>query len=145
MEATLDARLSLVTLGVADLARARAFYADGLGWTVSPASNGDIVFFQLSGVVLALYPRQALAGDAGVPAAGSGFRGITLAQNVSSKDQVRQALEAARAAGGTIVKPAQDATWGGFSGYVADPDGHLWEIAWNPQLSLTEKGAIALP
>jgi hypothetical protein len=145
MEATLDARLSLVTLGVADLARARAFYADGLGWTVSPASNGDIVFFQLSGVVLALYPRQALAGDAGVPAAGSGFRGITLAQNVSSKDQVRQALEAARAAGGTIVKPAQDATWGGFSGHVADPDGHLWEIAWNPQLSLTEKGAIALP
>lgn len=141
----MEARLTLVTLGVEDLARARAFYADGLGWTVSSASNGDIVFFQLAGVVLALYPRQALAGDAGVPAAGSGFRGITLAQNVSSKDQVRQALEAARAAGGTIVKPAQDATWGGFSGHVADPDGHLWEIAWNPQLSLTEKGAIALP
>jgi catechol 2,3-dioxygenase-like lactoylglutathione lyase family enzyme len=141
----MDARLTLVTLGVADLARARAFYADGLGWTVSPASNGDIVFFQLSGMVLALHPRTALADDAGVPSAGSGFRGIALAQNVRGKDEVRQALAAVLAAGGTIVRPAQEAAWGGYSGYVADPDGHLWEIAWNPHFPLTARGEIALP
>jgi len=141
----MEARLTLVTLGVEDLARARAFYADGLGWTASPASHGDMVFFQLSGVVLALHPRTLLAADAGLPAAGSGFSGIALAQNVASKEQVRQALEDARAAGGTIVKPAQEASWGGYSGYLADPDGHLWEIAWNPQFALTARGLIALP
>jgi catechol 2,3-dioxygenase-like lactoylglutathione lyase family enzyme len=140
----MEARITLVTLGVVDLARARAFYADGLGWTVSPASTGDIVFFQLPGVVLALHPRSALADDVGVPSAGSGFRGITLARNVRSMGEVRQALETARAAGATIVKPAQEAVWGGYSGYFADPDGHLWEIAWNPHLPLTEQGGLAL-
>src|SRR5579885_3637377 len=127
----MESRLNIVTLGVSDTARSRRFY-EALGWKASSASQGDIVFFQLGGMVLALYSREALAEDATVAAAGSGFRGVTLAQNVRSKEEVARALKVAEAAGAKILKPAQDVFWGGHSGYFADPDGHLWEVAWNP-------------
>jgi hypothetical protein len=147
---SIEPRLSLVTLGVRDLAAARRFYEQGLGWPVSSASQGDVVFLAAGGVVLALFPRTALARDAGLPAdaareAEAGFSGVTLAQNVASPEAVTAALEIAQAAGGRIVKTAQTAEWGGFSGYFADPDGHLWEVAYNPFFPLDAKGAIVLP
>jgi uncharacterized protein len=139
-----EPRLNIVTLGVADIEKARRFY-EGLGWTASSASQGDIVFFQLGAMVLALYPRGLLAGDAGVEPAGSGFPGITLAYNVRSKKEVAGFLNEAKAAGGKIVKEAQDVFWGGHSGYFADLDGHLWEVAWNPHFELNERGEVVLP
>jgi uncharacterized protein len=137
-------RLSIVTLGVADLARARAFYEE-LGFRASSASQGDIVFFQAGAMVLALYPREALAEDALQAPEGSGFRAVTLAHNVRNKEEVAAVLAEAEAAGGRIVKPAQDVFWGGHSGYFADPDGQLWEVAWNPFLELGPDGALRLP
>ena len=142
---TVEARLNIVTLGVSDLIKARKFYEEGLGWKASSASQDTIVFFQLGGIVLALYPRDLLADDATVQAAGSGFRGFTLAHNVREKQEVAEILKIAEAAGGKIVKPAQDVFWGGHSGYFADPDGHLWEVAWNPHLTLNRRGEVKLP
>jgi catechol 2,3-dioxygenase-like lactoylglutathione lyase family enzyme len=127
----MEARLSLITLGVADLARARAFYV-ALGFPVRPESQDTVVFLQANGLWLSLYSRTALAEDVGIEPAGSGFSGITLAHNVRSKEEVAQILAEAAAAGGRIVKPAQDVFWGGHCGYFADPDGHLWEVAFNP-------------
>jgi catechol 2,3-dioxygenase-like lactoylglutathione lyase family enzyme len=141
----LEARLNIVTLGVSDLKRARKFYEDGLGWKASSASQDNIAFFQLGGIVLALYPHNLLAEDATVQPAGSGFSGITLAQNVRKKEEVFAVLNTAEAAGGKIVKPAQDVFWGGHSGYFADPDGHLWEVAWNPHFHLNSYGEVELP
>jgi uncharacterized protein len=140
----MDTRISIVTLGVRDLARARAFY-EALGFTASRASQGDIVFFQAGGQALALYPWDKLAEDAESAPAGSGFRGVTLAHNVRAKEDVAPVLAAAAAAGGAIVKPAHDAFWGGHSGYFADPDGHLWEVAWNPFFPLAADGTLTLP
>lgn len=128
---TMAPRISLITLGVTDLARGRGFY-EGLGFPVRPESTGDVVFFGLNGLWLALYPRQALAEDIGCARLGEGFGAITLAHNVRSKEEVVALLDLAAGLGGKIVKPAQDTSWGGFSGYFADPDAHLWEIAWNP-------------
>jgi uncharacterized protein len=140
----MEPRISLITLGVADLARARAFY-EALGFRASSASQGDIVFFQAGSMALALYPRAALAGDAQVAPEGAGFRGQAMAHNVRERAQVALVLAEAAAAGGVVVKPAQDVFWGGHSGYFADPDGHLWEVAWNPFLQLAEDGALRLP
>ena len=129
----MDPRVSIVTLGVADLARSRAFYRDGLGLPERPGeADAGITFFALGALLLALYPWQALAEDVGCPPAGSGFRGITLAHNVASTAAVDALLLQAVAAGGTLVKAAGKVFWGGYSGYFADPDGHLWEVAWNP-------------
>jgi hypothetical protein len=141
----MDARLNIVTLGVANLKRARDFYEHGLGWKASSASNEHIAFFQLGGMVLALYPNDHLAADAMQKPAGAGFRGLTLAQNVAAKEDVAAALRQAEQAGGRAVKPAQDVFWGGHSGYFADPDGHLWEVAWNPYFALDERGEVILP
>jgi hypothetical protein len=140
----MEPRISLITLGVDDLARARAFY-ESLGFRVSSASQGDIVFFQAGAIVLSLYPRAALAEDAQVAPDGGGFRGLSIAHNVRDKAEVAVILAAAAAAGGRIVKPAQDVFWGGHSGYFADPDGHLWEVAWNPHLLPDAAGAMTLP
>ncbi len=140
-----EPRLNIVTLGVADLEKSRQFYEAGLGWKASSASQGDIVFFQLGATVLALYPRALLAEDAGVDAAGGGFAGITLAYNVRSKQEVAEFLNVASAAGGKIVKQAQDVFWGGHSGYFADLDGHLWEVAWSPGFELNARGEMVLP
>ncbi len=137
----MEQRLSLVTLGVADVARARAFY-ERLGWRAAAPSNDAITFFDLGGLALALFERDALAADAGVPAAGTGFTAVTLAHNVRSEAEVDATIDAAVAAGARLVKPAERAPWGGYSGYVADPDGHLWEIAHNPFAPLDEAGRL---
>ena len=141
----MDPRLNIITLGVADLAGSLRFYRDGLGWQPSAMSNEHIAFIQLGGVILGLYSRASLAADAQLPAAGSGFAGFTLAQNVATREAVDAALARALAAGGTILKPAQDVFWGGYSGYFADPDGFAWEVAWNPHLKLSASGLVELP
>jgi catechol 2,3-dioxygenase-like lactoylglutathione lyase family enzyme len=121
----------MITLGVADLERATRFYEDGLGLP-RMALEADVAFFPLNGTWLALYSREALAEDARMSAAGSGFSGFTLAHNVQSREEADQLMQQAIAAGAQLVKPAQDTSWGGYAGYFADPDGHLWEVAWNP-------------
>ena len=129
----MEPTITLVTLGVADLDASIEFYRDGLGLPMEPREDGaDIAFFRLDGSWLSLYPRGKLAEDATVPAEGSGFSGITLAHNVDSKEEVETILDRAVAAGGRLVKPAQDVFWGGYSGYFADPDDHLWEVAFPP-------------
>lgn len=142
---TMEPRISLVTLGVKDLKKARKFYEKGLGWAVSPASQGDVVFFQLGGIALGLYPRKMLAADAKLAAKGSGFAGITLAHNVRRKEDVAALIALAKKAGGKIVKPAEDVFWGGHSGYFSDIDGHLWEVAWNPGFKINKRGDLILP
>src|SRR5262245_42747853 len=129
-------KMAIVTLGVGDVPRAAAFYK-ALGFPVHGREDGDHVMFGMEGTWLALFPRDALAADASVPAQGGGFSGVTLAHCVASREAVDATLAEARTAGATIVKPARDAEWGGYSGYFADPDGHLWEVAWNPFTDLT--------
>jgi catechol 2,3-dioxygenase-like lactoylglutathione lyase family enzyme len=124
-------RISMITLGVDDLARSIRFYKEGLGFPQMD-SPPEVAFFTLNGSWLGLYGREALAGDAMVPAQGSGFNGFALAHNVTSEAEVDQVIEQALAAGATLAKPAQRASWGGYSGYFRDPDGHLWEVAHNP-------------
>ncbi|MGB9956204.1 VOC family protein [Haloferax prahovense] len=129
----MDPRITVVTLGVSDLDESIRFYRDGLGLPLRDRDpDSDIAFFTLEGTWLALYPRELLAEDATVPADGSGFAGVTIAHNVAEQSEVDAVLDAARTAGGEIVKPAQDAFWGGYSGYFSDPDGHLWEVAYPP-------------
>jgi catechol 2,3-dioxygenase-like lactoylglutathione lyase family enzyme len=139
------ARLHIVTLGVSDLARAVAFYR-ALGWESSPASQEEeIVWFELAGGVIGLWPREKLAEDAGLPPEPvAPFGGVTLAMCVESRDQVQPLLDVAEAAGGTLTKPATEAEWGGVSGYVTDPDGHPWEIAWNPFFTVRADGTLQL-
>jgi uncharacterized protein len=139
----MEQRLSVVTLGVADLERARRFYEEGLGWRRGNR-HAEVVFFQLPGMVLALFGRAELAADAQVPAEGSGFGAITLAYCTRSREDVDAVLAEAEAAGATILKPAQDVFWGGYSGYFADPDGHPWEVAWNPEWTLADDGTVRL-
>ena len=140
----MEQRLSMVTLGVADLARARRFYEEGLGWRRAN-KHDEVVFYQAGGMVLGLFGRDALAKDAQVPSDGSGFRGIALTYNARDRAEVDAVLAEVEAAGARIVKPAHDAFWGGYSGYFADPDGHLWEVAWNPDWELAADGSIRLP
>ena len=121
----------MVTLGVADLERATRFYEEGLGLP-RMSLEADVSFFTLNGTWLALYSRQLLAEDAQVSSAGNGFSGVTLAHNLPSRAEVDQVMGEAVAAGAHLVKPAQDTSWGGYSGYFADLDGHPWEVAWNP-------------
>ena len=128
----MEPRISIVTLGVADLPRSVQFYRDGLGLSLYDENTESIAFFRNRGTWLALYPREALAADVGISTDGSGFSGVTLAHNVRSKREVDELLRVAVEAGATLVKPAEDTFWGGYSGYFADPDNHLWEIAWNP-------------
>ncbi len=139
----MEQRLSLVTLGVHDLARARAFYEQGLGWRRGNTED-EVAFYQLPGLVLALWDRAELAADAGVPEGPGGFGGIALAYNTRSRDEVVEVLARARDAGGTVTKPATDTEWGGFSGYFTDPEGQLWEVAFNPFWSVDETGHTAL-
>ena len=124
-------RINMITLGVADMERAIRFYEKGLGLQRMPFEAGA-AFFMLNGSWLSLYPWDSLAEDATVSGNGTGFRGITLANVVSSKEEVVEVLNQAVRSGAKLMKPAQDVFWGGYSGYFADPDGHLWEVAWNP-------------
>ena len=132
---SVEPRISIITLGVRDLQRSIRFYRDGLGLPMR--ENGDeIAFFTTSGTWLALYPWSALAKDALVDGEGEGFSGVTLAHNVRSKEEVDRLMQVAVQAGAEVIKKAQDADWGGYSGYFADPDGHLWEVAWNPYFEI---------
>jgi uncharacterized glyoxalase superfamily protein PhnB len=140
----MEQRFSLVTLGVDDLERAVGFY-ERLGWKQSVKDAPGMAFFQCNGVAFGLYPRTALAEDVGVDATTTGFSGVTLALNTRSRDEVDQVLAEVETAGAEVVKPAEEAFWGGYSGYFRDPDGHLWEVAWNPDLPLDEAGNVTLP
>ena len=141
---TFEPRISIVTLGVADIANARAFY-ERLGFTASKASNENVCFMQLGGLILSLYGRAALAEDAHVANTAPGFSCITLAHNCRSEAAVDAAIAHAVACGATLKKPAQKVFWGGYSGYFADPDGHLWEVAHNPFFPLDAEGRVQLP
>ena len=138
----MEQRLSLVTLGVADIQRSLSFY-EALGWKRANR-HAEVVFFQLRGMVLGLFSRDSLAADAKLDTAGSGFGGITLAYNARSKEDVDAVLQEAERVGAKILKPAEDVFWGGYSGYFADPDGHPWEVAWNPEWELTEEGEVRM-
>ncbi len=129
----MNPRISMITLAVRDMAESVRFYEQGLGL---PRMNSDpnVAFFRLNGSWLGLYGREALAEDVGVPAAGNGFSGFTLAHNLESEDAVDALMTQALEAGARLVKPAQKVFWGGYSGYFSDPDGHLWEVAHNPHL-----------
>ena len=140
----MEQRLSLVTLGVRDLGASRAFYRR-LGWTESPPSNEHVAFFQCGGLVFALWGRDALVEDAGVDGPDKGFANVSLAHNVRSKADVDAMLKEAKQAGATILKPGAEASWGGYTGYFADPDGFAWEVAWNPGFEILPDGGIKLP
>jgi uncharacterized protein len=136
-------RVTLITLGVADLAAARAFYAR-LGWQEHGTQAG-VAFYQMHGTVLALFGRRDLAADQGRPDVTLGTGAMTLAQNFAHEAQVDAAFAQALAAGGTALKPPQKVFWGGYSGYWADPDGHVWEVAMNPFWPLATDGSLTLP
>jgi catechol 2,3-dioxygenase-like lactoylglutathione lyase family enzyme len=138
----MEQRVSLVTLGVSDLVRARSFY-EALGWTTGAGPDDDVVFFQAGGMVLALWGRDQLAEDTVVEDRG-GWGGITLAHNIRSPAEVDAVLEEAAAAGATIARPGAETFWGGYSGVFLDPDGHPWEVAHNPHWTLAEDGSIRL-
>ena len=141
---SLERRISIVTLGVADVAASTAFY-ERLGWKKSPASQEGVTFIQMKGTVLALFGRDALARDAEVADSEPGFSGVTLAHNVSSPTGVDAVIKFAVSCGATLVKAPHKVSWGGYSGYFADPDGHLWEVAHNPFFPLDEHGHVVLP
>lgn len=136
-------RVSLVTLGVTDLDRARAFY-EAMGWETDSDPDEDVVFFQAGGMVLSLWDRDRLAEDSGVDET-AGWGGVALAHNVSTPGEVDTVVEQARSAGATVTRPPAATFWGGYSGVFLDPDGHPWEIAHNPYWSIGEDGAVRLP
>lgn len=140
----MEQRLSIITLGVENLARSGEFY-ERLGWRRSMKGSDGIIFFQAGGMAIALYPRSELANDATVTGEGHGFRRFTLAYNTRSREEVDSVIAEAQRAGAEVIKPPKDAFWGGYSGYFSDPDGILWEVAWNPFFAIAENGAIQLP
>jgi catechol 2,3-dioxygenase-like lactoylglutathione lyase family enzyme len=137
-----EQRLTVVTLGVSDLARSRAFY-EALGWTTGAAPDDDVVFFQSGGMVFALWGRSQLAEDSGVTE-GQGWGGVTLAHNVRSQSEVDSAMSEAAAAGATITRRAGETFWGGYSGVFLDPDGYPWEVAHNPHWTIEQDGSVKL-
>lgn len=143
---SMEPRITLITLGVADLPRAVRFYRDGLGWPTQYDEGGPVAFISTQGTRLGLYPLEHLAADIGpgVKISTGGFGGITLAHNVRSKAEVAEVLAMAERVGGRIIKPAQDVFWGGHSGYFCDPDGYYWEVAWNPIMPLGADGFMQL-
>ena len=145
----MDQRVTLLTLGVRNLARARKFYEEGLGWTRGSGVEGEVAFYPLAGgVLLGLFGLQSLAEDAKLALPdlqpGKTFGGITIAYNVGSPAEVDATLKEAVAAGGTLLKAGEQVFWGGYAGYFADPDGHPWEVAHNPFWTLREDGTVSL-
>jgi hypothetical protein len=134
--------VSVITLGVSDLSRSRRFY-EALGWTSRSDPGADVVFFESGGMILSLWDRGRLAEDSGVPDDGA-FGGVTLAQNVGSEAEVDAVIATAARAGATVSRPPAETFWGGYSGCFVDPDGHPWEIAYNPHWTLAEDGSVAL-
>ena len=139
----MEQRVSLITLGVTDLALARAFY-EALGWRTGAAPEDDVVFFQAGGAVVALWDRARLAEDSGVEDV-PGWGGVTLAYNVRSPAEVDSVIEEARAAGARVAREGGETFWGGYSGVFVDPEGHPWEVAHNPRWTLREDGSVVLP
>jgi len=139
----MEQRLSLVTLGVADLARARAFY-EALGWRTGAAPGDDVVFFQAGGMIVALWDRAQLAADSGVEHDSGGWGGITLAHNVGSPAEVDAVIAQAEAAGAHVPRHGAATFWGGYSGLFVDPDGHPWEVAHNPHWTIAPDGSVRL-
>ena len=139
----MNQHLHIITLGVQDLEASQKFYAEILGWKISRPQEG-IVFFQVGGVVLALYPRKMLAEDAIIFSEGSGFSGITLAHNVRSESEVDEIISDLKSKGVRIVKDPQKVFWGGYSSYFADPDDYLWEVAYNPFFPFDDSGNLKL-
>jgi predicted lactoylglutathione lyase len=137
-----EQRLSLITLGVADLGRASAFY-EALGWRTGSAPADDVVFFQSGGLIVALWGRDQLAEDSGVEDSG-GWGGVTLAHNVRSPEEVDAVIAEAERAGARIARPGGKTFWGGYSGVFVDPDGHPWEVAHNPHWTVAEDGSVRL-
>jgi uncharacterized protein len=141
---SVPARISIVTLGVDDVARSKAFY-EALGWEVAGSVGDEICWFRTSDSYLGLFDRESLARDAGLRSEPTAeFGGITLAINVESEEAVNAAFEAAQGAGARILKPAERTDWGGYSGYFADPDGHPWEVAYNPSFPISDDGRITI-
>ena len=138
-----EQRVSVITLGVRDLARARGFY-EALGWTTRAGAEDDVVFFQAGGLVFALWSRESLAEDSGVED-GGGWGGVTLSHNASSPEAVDTVVEEARAAGAAIVREPGETFWGGYSAAFTDPEGHPWEVAHNPRWTIHEDGSVELP
>ena len=138
----MEQRVSVVTLGVKDLGRTRAFY-EALGWATRAAPDDDVVFFQAGGMVVSLWDRQSLAADSGIDDAG-GYGGITLAHNVASPAEVDAVVAEAEAAGAAVTRRPGTTFWGGYSGAFTDPDGHPWEVAHNPHWTLDEDGSVRL-
>ncbi len=139
----MEQRISLITLGVADVARSRAFY-EALGWTSGAEPDDDVVFFQAGGMVVALWDRTRLAEDSAVEDS-PGWGGVTLAHNVRSPAEVDSVIEEARAAGAKVGREPAETFWGGYSGAFIDPDGHPWEVAHNPRWTIEPDGGVALP
>jgi uncharacterized protein len=137
--------LTVVTLGVSDLRRSHDFYVRRLGWPTKSKLEDGVLFVQLHGVVLALWSRELLAKDIGVPDGGGSFGAMTLAHNAKDRAEVDKVLAEAKAAGARILKPAHETFWGGYSGYFADPDEHVWEVAHNPHWRLDGAGSVAIP
>ena len=140
----MEQRVSIITLGVGDLERSKSFY-ERLGWRRGMTKSEGIAFFQAGGIALALFPREELARDANITDDGQGFRGFSLAYNTRQREEVDAVIAEAEAAGATVLKPAEEAFWGGYSGYFADPDGFVWEVAWNPFFEIAEDGGIRIP
>ena len=138
----MEQRVSVVTLGVRDLARARAFY-EALGWTTGAEPGDEVVFFQAGGMILALWGRDRLAEDSGVADSG-GWGGVTLAYNTRSPEEVDAVLAEASEAGATVARPGAETFWGGYSGAFVDPEGHAWEVAHNPHWTLAADGSVHL-
>lgn len=139
---SVEQRLTLITLGVADVSRATAFYEQKFGWKKMLSSNDEITFFVLNGIMLSLFKRESLAEDATISPEGTGFRGFSLAWNARSEAEVDAVVQELKNKGVTVVKEPQKVFWGGYSGYVADVDGNLWEIAFNPFLPLDDRGNV---
>jgi predicted lactoylglutathione lyase len=137
-------RITLITLGVDDLEKSLAFYRDGLGLPTQGIvgkefKHGAVAFFELqNGVKLALWPRRSIAHDANIPLQPRSATELIIGHNVGSKDEVDAVMEQAKRAGAKIIKPAQETFWGGYAGYFQDPDDHVWEIAWNPEMKIDE-------
>lgn len=140
----MEPRISIVTLGVRDLDRAVRFY-EAMGLKRNEKAADGVAFFQMGGMILALWPREELANDAEVEDSPPGFAGVALAHNTRSDVEVDEVLAAAERAGGRVIKPAQRAFWGGWYGYFADTEGHLWEVAHNPGFPIDATGNISLP
>jgi len=138
----MEQRLTIITLGVSDIKKSTDFYQTKFGWIKSESSNEYISFFTLNGVQLALYERNELAEDATVNAKGNGFKGFTISYNTKSEKEVDELIEKLRVQGVEIVKEPQKVNWGGYSSYISDLDGNLWEIAFNPYLKLDKKGNV---